>query len=209
MSTKGIPVKAACDLIYEMSKTDVRVFVLHDFDLAGFKILRSLKEGVRLSLGSDVIDLGLRMADIKELPPEPVVYQQKSNPGIYLKVDCDATPEEIKFLVDTQFGFYSHHGQRVEINAMTSKQLITWLEGKFKEYGVEKYIPDQDSLCMGFRRAKYLGLVEKKIKEMQETIAEDDEEIPEDLIELIEKKFAEDPTLSWDEALWKIVKDQH
>ena len=44
---------------------------------------------------------------------------------------------------------------------------------------------------------------------MQETIAEDDEEIPEDLSELIKEKFEEDPSLSWDEALWNIVKDQH
>jgi hypothetical protein len=207
MSTKGIPVKAACDLIYEMSKTDVRVFVLHDFDLSGFKILRSLTEGVRLSYGSDVIDLGLRMADIKDLTPEPVHYKQQIDPGIYLEFDCDATQEEIEFLVDTRGGYYSHRGQRVEINAMTSKQLITWLERKFEEYEVEKYIPDEDTLHIGYRRTKYLGLVEKKIKEMQESMVEDVEEIPDDLTELIESKFREDPSLSWDEALWEIVRD--
>jgi hypothetical protein len=208
MSTKGIPVKAACDLIYAMSETDVRVFVLHDFDLSGFKILRSLKEGVRLSCGSDVIDLGLRIADIKDLTVEPVLYKQQSDPGIYLKYDCDATPEEIKFLVDTRGGYYSHRGQRVEINAMTSQQLITWLEDKFEEYGVEKFIPDQDTLSMGYRRVKYLGLVDKKIKEIEESMVEDDEEIPEDLTQLIKEKFEEDPSLSWDEALWDIIKDQ-
>jgi DNA topoisomerase VI subunit B len=207
MSTKGIPVKAACDLIHQMDMIDVRVFVLHDFDLDGFKILRSLTEGVRLSCGSDVIDLGLRMPDIKDLIAEPVQYKQRIDPGLYLEFDCDATQEEIDFLVDPKGGYPSYHGHRVEINAMTSQQLIAWLEGKFKEYGVEKFIPDQDILSMGFRRAKYLGLVEKKIKEMQETIVEDDEEIPEDLIELIEEKFAENPSLSWDEALWKIVRD--
>jgi hypothetical protein len=208
MSTKGIPVKAACDLIYEMSKTDVRVFVLHDFDLSGFKILRSLTEGVRLSCGSDVIDLGLRMADIKDLTAEPVLYKQQSNPGIYLKYDCGATPEEIDFLIDSSCGYYSHRGQRVEINAMTSEQLIIWLEGKLEEYGVEKFIPDQDALSMGYRRAKYLGLIEKKIKKIEESMPEDGEEIPEDLIELIKEKFEEDPSLSWDEALWDIVRDK-
>jgi DNA topoisomerase VI subunit B len=208
MSTKGIPVKAACDLIHQMDMIDVRVFVLHDFDLDGFKILRSLKEGVRLSLGSDVIDLGLRMADIKDLPAEPVQYKQRIDPGLYLEFDCDATQEEVDFLVDPKGGYYSHHGQRVEINAMTSEQLITWLEDKFEEYGVEKFIPDLASLSMGYRRVKYLGLVGKKIKEIEESMVEDDEEIPEDLIELIEEKFKEDPSLSWDEALWDIVKDQ-
>jgi len=84
MSTKGIPVKAACDLIYEMKKSNVSVFVLHDFDLDGFKIVRSLREGVRLSQGSDVIDLGLRSEDIKELPSETVFYKQKTNPQDYL-----------------------------------------------------------------------------------------------------------------------------
>jgi DNA topoisomerase VI subunit B len=209
MSTKGIPVKAACDLIHEMSNIDVRVFVLHDFDLSGFKILRSLTEGVRLSCGSDVIDLGLRMADIKDLIAEPVQYKQRIDPGLYLEFDCDATQEEIDFLVDPKGGYTSHHGQRVEINAMTSQQLIAWLEDKLQGYGVEKFIPDQDTLSMGFRRAKYLGLVEKKTKEMQESMVEDDEEIPDYLTELIERKFREDQSLSWDEALWDIVKNQH
>jgi hypothetical protein len=54
----------------------------------------------------------------------------------------------------------------------------------------------------------YLGLIEKKIKEIEESKVEDDEEIPEDLIDLIEGKFKEDPSLSWDEALWDIVEDQ-
>lgn len=214
MSTKGLSNKAACDLIYKMDLLNVRVFVLHDFDYAGFKILRTLREGVRLSQGTDVIDLGLRMADIKELPSEPVNYKQRSYPGTYLKHDCGATEEEVDFLVNPGGEDYNgHFGNRVELNAMTSEQLIVWLEEKLKEYGVEKYIPDKDLLIKGYQRAKYLQLIQDKIDEtIEENFAEyESQEISEDELKEItddlNERLEEDPTLSWDEAIWDIVEE--
>ena len=129
MSTKGIPVKAACDLVRRLHSKDVQIFVLRDFDLPGFKIVNTLRTGTRLSSGSPVIDLGLRLDDIRDLQAEPVTYRQRKNPGHYLRA-CGATPEEIDMLVHSgRFGGW--YGQRVEINAMTSEQLIEWLEAKF------------------------------------------------------------------------------
>lgn len=202
MSTKGISNKAACDLIYQMDRLGVRVFVLHDFDYAGFKILKTLRQGVRLSYGTDIIDFGLRIKDVKNLPSEPVFYKQRKSPVSYLR-SCGATIEECNFLLD----------QRVELNAMTSEQLITWLENKLKEHGVEKYIPDQDILIKGYQRAKYLQLIQNKIDEtIEENFAEyESQEIPEDelkeISEDLKKKLEDDPKLSWDQALWDIAND--
>jgi len=214
MSTKGLSNKAACDLIYQMDLLGVRVFVLHDFDYAGFKILRTLREGVRLSQGTDVIDLGLRMADIKDLPSEPVNYKAKNYPGTYLKYDCGATQEEVDFLINPEKTYhYAFYGKRVELNAMTSEELIAWLERKLIEYGVEKYIPDQDILIKGYQRAKYLQLIQNKIDEtIEENFAEyESQEISEDelkeITEDLKMKLKEDPGLSWDEAIWDIVED--
>ena len=207
MSTKGIPVKAACDLIYEMKKSNVSVFVLHDFDLDGFKIVRSLREGVRLSQGSDVIDLGLRLEDIKELPSETVFYKQKTNPQDYLIIDCDATEDEANFLVESGNEYRNFRGHRVELNAMTSEQLLTWLELKFTEYGVEKYIPDYETLKKGYNRAKYLQFVKGELE------MEDNKEYcksqlaPDHLTELVVKELENNPKLSWDEAVWNIAKN--
>lgn len=49
LSTKGIPVGAACELVSKLDSGGVNVFVLHDFDLSGLKILKTLRKGARLS----------------------------------------------------------------------------------------------------------------------------------------------------------------
>jgi len=210
MSTKGLSNKAACDLIYEMDMQGVRVFVLHDFDFAGFKILKSLREGVRLSQGTDVIDLGLRLEDIEGLQDEPVTYKTNVNPGYYLR-SCGCSPDEIDFLVKQ--GYYQYTGRRVELNAMTSEQLISWIKKKLDENGVEKFIPDRDILIKGYQRAKYLQLIDDKIQEITDSIKNDSEDISEkelngiyeELTDKLKDKLKDDPGLSWDEAIWEIA----
>jgi hypothetical protein len=200
MSTKGIPVKAACDLINMFESEGVRVFVLHDFDKDGFKIVRTLREGTRMAWGSDVIDLGLRLEDVKDLEAELVTYH--SDPSWYLKHDCDATEEEVKFLSGN-----GYRGHRVEINAMTSEQLITWLEKKFKEYGIEKMIPEDDSLIAGFKRADYLQQLETKIAELEEEDYTENIDTPDDLSVQIKELLKKNPEMSWDQAIWKIAEE--
>jgi len=214
MSTKGLSNKAACDLIYHMDLQGVRVFVLHDFDLAGFKILRTLKEGVRLSVGTDVSDFGLRMADIKNLPSEPVTYKQRNSPIPYL-IECGCTGEEIAFLVRHKGDYYSYYsGDRVELNAMTSEQLISWLEGKLLEYGVEKFIPDQETLKKGYAWAKKMTHVKELIKiaekSWDESMKEDPKAFPppKNLQELVNEKLKDTPSRSWDQSMWDIINDE-
>jgi hypothetical protein len=54
---------------------------------------------------------------------------------------------------ETRPGHYYWIGERVELNAMTSDQLIAWLERKLAEIGVQKVIPDRDALANAYRRA--------------------------------------------------------
>jgi 5S rRNA maturation endonuclease (ribonuclease M5) len=213
MSTKGMPVKAACDLIYEMSsKEDVRVFVLHDFDCSGFKILNTLRDGVRLSRGTDVIDLGLRIADIERFPTEPVSFPHQNKwPGYKLR-EYGCTAEEIEFLCGNNHNW--GNGQRVEINTMTSEQLVTWLHKKLKEVGAKKFIPDNDMLTKGYQFTKKIQNIkdaaecaekvwDKHIKENPDGFPS-----PKNLSELIELKLTIDPKMSWDQAVWDIIADE-
>jgi hypothetical protein len=203
MSTKGIPVKAACDLITEFEKQDVQVYLLRDFDLEGFKIARTLREGTRMTTGSNVIDLGLRYEDIKDLESELVIYKQRSNPRKYLIYECSATNQEAEILVShREYSGYS--GQRVELNAMTSEELITWLEDKFKQHGIEKVIPGIDKLTEGYKRAKHL----QEIQEMIDEFENSDVDIPDDLEKQVKKLIDEKPDLSWDQALWDIAENE-
>ncbi|MGH2447223.1 MAG: ATP-binding protein [Chloroflexota bacterium] len=207
MSTKGIPTKAACDLIEAMHDQDVRIFVLRDFDYAGFKIVRTLREGSRLSSGSPVIDLGLRLEDIKSLESEPVSYGTYIDPRDYLIDLCDATEGEAKFLRSGG----THEcwtGRRVEINAMTSDQLIAWLERKFAEHGVKKVVPASETIERAYKRAVFLKRMREKIEELEEEIDQDDLDIPNGLASRVEALLKKRPALSWDEVVWQLAKEE-
>ena len=72
-SSKGMPVAALCDLLSKMKELNVTAYCLHDFDVSGFTILKTLKQGARGSHGSGkIIDLGFRFDDIQGLQSEPV-----------------------------------------------------------------------------------------------------------------------------------------
>lgn len=203
MSTKGVPVDACCRLINRMEADGVQVFALHDFDPAGFKIAKTLREGTRLTGPSNVIDIGLRFGDIDGLQDEPFEYKQKRNPALYLR-KCGATDDEISLLVQHRVGGYT--GRRVEINAMTSDQLVAFLEAKFEAEGVRKVIPGSGAMADAYRRAA----VAHKVQSVIDSIIEDIEigDIPDNLVERVESILAEMPRLSWDEAVWTIAGAQ-
>ena len=121
VSSKGLPVAAACKLLRTLQDADVKILVMRDFDLAGFKIVRTLQRGVRLSVGvPNAIDMGFRLEDVDGLESEPVEYSQKLDPRVYLRT-AGATDEEADFLVEG-YRYGGWCGQRVELNAMTSEQ---------------------------------------------------------------------------------------
>ena len=84
ISTKGVSVTAARQLIDRICGGGLPLFVLHDFDVAGFLILGTLhRDTRRYQFGSyiDPIDLGLRLEDIDGLESEkkPATTSYASN----------------------------------------------------------------------------------------------------------------------------------
>ena len=156
MSTKGLPNGAACQLAASFDRAGVPVLVVRDFDLAGFKIVRTLQRGTRRAPGTPVVDLGLRLADVDAmgLASEPVTYEQKVDPADYLR-NCGATDAEAQFLVDG-CRHRSWTGRRVELNAMSSGQFIGWLGGKLQDRGVVKVRPEGTVLKAAYGRAARL-----------------------------------------------------
>ena len=205
MSTKGLPVGASCELTEALARQGVTVYCLHDFDLAGFKIIKTLREGTRLFHGCKVVELGLRMEDIAGLASENVDYKQGVNPKLYLR-ECGATEEERNFLVSGGSRRY-WSGQRVELNAMTSEQLITWLKAKLTSLKVKKYIPGDEALKSAYVRARRLISMQEKIEEIEE------EEVKEiaasTLRSKIKKVLKEGSVRSWDGILWEIAQEYH
>ena len=116
-----------------MSQLSIPVYVLRDFDAAGFSIVGTLKRGTRRFPKplDNVIDLGLRLKDVQECDLESEPTHHKI--GTLKMYQNGATSEEIKFLKT----------QRVELNAFASEDFIEWIEKKLTEHGVILHVPEQ------------------------------------------------------------------
>jgi hypothetical protein len=141
ISTKGVSVTAARQLIDEIcGDNDLPLFVLHDFDVAGFMILGTLHRDTRryqFSSTIEPIDLGLRLQDIAGLAREPAAATKTNETDLREQLaNNGATGDEIRVLLT----------ERVELNALSSDRFIEMIERKLKEHGVEKVIPDDSVL---------------------------------------------------------------
>ena len=203
-STKGMPVSAACDLL---GTIDMPVYVVRDFDKAGFSIVAALERGTRGSRNAPahVRDLGLRLADIEGLEREAFSYPQGGWPGHNLRGN-GATPEEIAMLVSGRAPYRrGWTGERVELNAMTSDQFVAWLERKLAEHGVEKVVPEGKVLRSAYRRARFLQRLDAAQTEFAEQIRRDAVAAPGDLPRQIARLLKLRPELSWDEVVWELA----
>jgi hypothetical protein len=204
VSTKGVSVTAARQLIDNIcGDNDLPLFVLHDFDVAGFLILGTLQRDTRryqFSSAIEVIDLGLRLADIEGLEREPAAASRTSAGILRAQLaENGATNAEIDILL----------GDRVELNAMTSDALIEMIERKLEDYGLEKVIPDDDLLAQTYRAFDRSHQLREKFKEMEDEFEKEDNKIqvPEDLKEQVRAVLAEYGDLRWDDAI-QIVLDK-
>jgi hypothetical protein len=210
-STKGMSVTSARRLVEELSQNGVTILVLHDFDLSGLGIFHTIRNNTRRYTFTDrpnVISLGLRLKDAKDmnLASEAVEYGKRKKDPRKLLVKYDATQEERDFLVNTR-GF-PWKGKRVELNAMTSRQFIEYLERKLADAHVEKVVPSEEVLAEAYKRAQQRHLVQQAIDEAIEEVAEQNIVIPADLDEQVRKRLEENPSLSWDEAVAQIVRGE-
>ncbi len=202
MSTKGMSVTAARQLVERLSEEGVTIFVLHDFDKSGFTICHTLQTDTRrhrFKVKPRIIDLGLRLKDAlgMALQGETVEYDSAADPRPGL-IERGATPAEAAYLVTgKQDGRWI--GKRVELNAMNSQQFIEWLEAKFQEHGVTKFVPDDpETLADAWRRAWRIQELNRLIADIALT---DPPDPPDNLEGLVLAALEHKPVLSWDEAL--------
>jgi DNA topoisomerase 6 subunit A-like protein len=202
ISTKGVSVTAARLLVDDIcGDKDLPLFVLHDFDVAGFMILGTLHRDTRryqFSNTIEPIDLGLRLEDISRLEREPAAATKTSRANLRDQLaENGATDAEIEILLR----------ERVELNAMTSDALIAMIERKLKNYGLNKVIPDDDLLgevYQEFHRSKELR---EQFEEMEAEFEESEIKVPKNLRNQIGAILKKHPDLRWDDAL-KIVLDE-
>jgi hypothetical protein len=221
VSSKGVSVTAARKLIDEVcGDTGLPLFVLHDFDVAGFLIAATLQRDTRrfqFSNTVEVVDLGLRINDVEGLEREPAAATKTNADALRKQLaENGATNPEIDILLS----------ERVELNAVTSNALIETIETKLKAYGLKKVIPDEDLLAETYRAFRRSDRLRERFEKMeQEFDAEDDDEdaadeedaggeekeagveVPKDLKERVRAILAEKDDLRWDDAI-RLVLDK-
>jgi hypothetical protein len=197
MSSKGMSVTAARTLVATIcSRKGVPLYVLHDFDAAGIIIKDTLENDTRrfrYSHKPNVIDLGLQFDDIDDLDPED--YDCKI--GRDRLEQAGVGDAAIDFLMD----------QRVELNAMTSRQLVDFVERKLNDYGVAKLIPGPDMLADAYRMFVASERLSEKFEELEDEVKEETNrvEVPDDLRAKVEKYLKATREITWHRAVQLIA----
>jgi hypothetical protein len=212
MSTKGMSVVAARALLDRLADEVDHILVLHDLDVSGFSIVGTLgTDSRRYTFENDmserIIDIGLRLEDVEAMGLEPEVVEPKGSRQSRRETleDHGATDEEIEFLAPED---EDEDCRRVELNAMTSRQLVDFVEAKLHEHDVDKVMPDGETLERHARRLIEARLTEVAIAGLRDDIAKTVAavEFPEGLWERVDELLIEQPELPWDAALAEVLR---
>jgi hypothetical protein len=208
---EGQSVEAELKLVDAFGDADVPIFLLTDFDRQGFSIAENLRNGTwrhRYQNRVQVIHIGLRLGQINELgglasdsrgglEDEPIGEKTLKHISDDRLRECGATEEEIALL----------RTRRVELNALTTEQLVTLVEGALAEHGITKMIPDAEHLQAAWRAAKAHAEIAEAVAEANRRAKRWQDEIaPEDLEERVREFLELNPEMSWDAALRAIVE---
>ena len=126
MSSKGFSTRAARDLIDKLAEHDepVEVFCVHDADASGTMIYQTLQEATKArgARKIKIINLGLEPWEAVEmgLEVETVEETKRAQAGRRLRPRTTTATTGTNWL----------QTHRVELNAMTTPQLIEWLDAE-------------------------------------------------------------------------------
>jgi hypothetical protein len=210
-SSKGMSVIAARKLVDRLSQAGVTILIAHDFDKYGMSIAHWLShdnDRFRFTTPPKVIDLGLRLKDVQKmkLQSETLVYEQKKDPGDLLR-EIGVPQDEIAFLVGKKTDSKHWSGQRVELNAMTSRQIIDWIVSKFAEVGVEKVVPKGATLAIAWKRSLMAVKVNEAIERVRTEFSKERiiKPMPSDVEKQVREMLRRHPEMPWDAALAQIT----
>jgi hypothetical protein len=203
MSTKGMSSTAARTLIDNLCQRKMPLLALHDFDKAGMSIVGTLKRDTRrfsFTRRIKVIDLGLRLTDVRELDLEASAENVFDRGGVTAKRQNlslnGATREEVEFLLRC----------RVELNALPSDQLVGFIERKLIQHGIQKVVPNDKLLRDTYQLYARSKRVEEIVAEAIGGIDDEDIPVPDDLSARVTALLKKNPKLRWDEAVAAIVE---
>jgi len=200
MSTKGVSNVASRTLIDSLcGPYNIPLLVLHDFDADGFKILGTLSADTRryaFKHSIQAIDLGLRLDDVEKCKLESEVVAHSRNVENML-TEYGATDKEMEFLAS----------RRVELNAFGSRELVDWIEGKLRQHGIRKIVPDTQTQAQAYGRAMEALRLEQAIAHVAAHARRNKTEVPRDLNRKVRALLQGDPSMAWDEAIATLARE--
>jgi DNA topoisomerase VI subunit B len=214
MSTKGMSVTASRKLVDHLcGKLRIPLFVLRDFDKSGFSILGTLTESskrYRFSHKVIATDLGLRLADVQSLRLDGERVQKVAKEVSREKVidrlrRHGATNDELRYLLGPPTGEKFISGRRVELNALSSTQLIELVERKLTEGGVRKVVPNGDLLRQTYEAFVTSKRLEGRFADLKAEAERMAVDVPGDLETRVRCMLDANPTMRWDEAVAKLA----
>jgi hypothetical protein len=137
MSSKGFSTRAARDLIDKLVEHDepIKVFCAHDADASGTMIYQTLQDATRArgARKIEIVNIGLEPWEAAAMALEVETFDKTDT----RKPVADYVGERDDD-VDWEDWLQTH---RVELNAMTTPELIDWLDEKMETHGDGKLIP--------------------------------------------------------------------
>ena len=204
ISTKGTSVTSARRLVDNVcGETGLPLFVLHDFDVAGFMILSTLQRDTRryrFECNIEVVDLGFRFEHIDRLEREPAAASKTATHVVRDQLAGNgATAAEIDILLN----------ERVELNAMPSDDFIAMIERQLVAYGLKKVVPDEDVLAEVYRAFRRSEQLREKFEEVEAEFDSEDEDkaISKNLTKRVRAVLKEHTDLRWDDGV-RVVLDK-
>jgi len=193
MTTQGFTSEAGREALLQVQEWGLPVCVLHDFDVNGILIKETLtKPTKRLDTEIDpeiLVDVGLnwevvgRLREERDLTPEPVsLSTQDKSKLLGMLQRREIERDEAEFLM---YG-------RVELNALTPRELLDWLEQRLEALDLWKTVPTQEQLDELIKRSYVQKLAENLLSDVKERIGfYDVEELFSKLAEKITEKVRE------------------
>jgi len=203
---EGYASRAAKDFLRMAESQNIIVLCLHDFDINGLEIARTLREATRTAKqGINVLDLGLRYSDVVQLGLQADPEGVRLEKGYTKPVLAELSDEERAFLIGD-----GRRGNRVELNALTPRQLVDYVEGKLAEYGLTaKVLPPEWVLRQELDQefsAMVKAMVERRVMEVidlsgvvQAVLADVDPPVWDNAVAQIGERLDQNPPVSWRE----------
>jgi hypothetical protein len=220
---QGFATQAIRELFQTAEKGEYQLFVLHDADPAGYGIARTLREETDRMPGYsvDVIDLGLSLGEALDMGKRPETFTRKNS--LDEKTEAALTDLEREHFVGEErkdaAGKPYWIARRVELNDLSSPQLVAYVEGKLEEHrALGKVMPPPDALKVRAKKMyrdemadwvnesiDELLLIDKLVERLAEEF-EDDFKHLEEAEAWIKSGFELDDTQSWRGVLKKKLR---